>query len=153
MRKTVALILLMSVAMSCSYRKSKQKDEYKSPFEESHGKEWWEVLIPEEDVEFYSKSPKDQLRYAKHAAAESKYKTAIETYLKLYQRESIESGIREEALFNLGRIYSSFLYPYKDYEKSMYFFEKLISEFPDSRFRSKTVKAIENLNQLKKISN
>ena len=97
--------------------------------------------------------PKDQLRYPKHAAAESKYKTAIETYLKLYQRESIESGIREEALFNLGRIYSSFLYPYKDYEKSMYFFEKLISEFPDSRFRSKTVKAIENLNQLKKMSN
>ena len=70
MRYIVTLVLLISFTLSCSYRKTKQKEEHESPFEKSNQEEWWEFLIPDEDVEVYSKRPKDQLRYAKHTAAE-----------------------------------------------------------------------------------
>lgn len=156
--KVATVMLLLSLALSCSTRVTKKE---RDPIEE-HGlghelgthDQWWERVLESiqenPGMEVYSKSPKDQLRYAKHAASEGDYDIAIAVYTRLYTNESIDSAIRAESLFLLGKIYSNLLYPYKDFDKAIYFFEKLIAEFADSRLRFDAEQSIDNIQKFMK---
>ena len=149
MRNMGIALLMLSLFLSCTTRViQKEKD----PVEEHERKsydQWWEIADKMlENVEFYSKSPKGQLRYAKHAASEGDYDLAISVYTRLYKDKSIGAAIRAEALFRLGKIYSSILYTNRDFDKAVYLFEKLISEFPNSEFRLDAEQSIKNIHKL-----
>lgn len=150
MKIIVTVVLLFSIIISCSTRTSKKPEEPFEEYEIGAYDQWWEKDLSGEDIEIYSKSPKDQLRYAKHAASEGDYKTAIKTYLKLYQIETIDSEIGQQALLNLGYNYGNILNPYKNYERAIYFLEKLLSEFPQTKFRSNPEQSIRNIHKLMK---
>lgn len=95
MRIIVTVVLLVCLIISCSSGVSKKKEEPFEEYELGPYDQWWERdLELGTEVELYSKSPKDQLRYAKHAASEGAYKIAIATYFKLYKNETIYSAIR-----------------------------------------------------------
>ncbi len=153
MRNVGIVLLLLSLVLSCSTRVvQKEKDPIEEQEKESQD-QWWdvatEVLENLQNAEFYSKSPEDQLRYAKHAASKGDYDLAIAVYSKLYKDESNDAAIRAEALFRSGKIYSNLLYLYKDYDKALYFFEKLIAEFPDSQFHTDAEQSIKNIHKIK----
>ncbi len=151
MRHIGIALLLASLVLSCTPRViQKEKD----PVEEHEGKsydDWWdyadEMIGNLDRVEFYSKSPKDQLRYAKHAESDGDHKLALAVYGKLYHNESAEAPIRAEALFRLAKIYSNLIYTYRDYDKAAHLFEKLISEFPHSEFRAYAEESLKNIHK------
>jgi outer membrane protein assembly factor BamD (BamD/ComL family) len=101
-------------------------------------------------VDFYSKSGEDQLKYAKQFLGEGDYETAGNLFLKIYEKIENDAPIRQEALLNLGNIYSNILYAGRDYEKALFYLEKLLSEFPNSKFRQSAMESIQNI---KKIEN
>ena len=100
-------------------------------------------------MDFYTKSGKGQLKYAKQFAGEGDYETAIDLFLRIYENSKLESAAREEALLNLGNIYANVLYAGKDYKKALSYLEKLITEFPKSELRPDALEAIESVNKLK----
>ncbi len=152
MKNIPIVVLFVSLVLSCSTRIiQKEKD----PVEEQERKSYdhWSDYANQmfenlENVEFYSKKPEGQLRYAKHAASEGDYDLAIAVFSKLYKDESNGVAIRSEALFRLGKIYSSLLYTQRDFDKATYLFEQLIFEFRNSLFRPEAEEAIKNIQKL-----
>ncbi len=130
---TLSFLLLM-IVISCAKYKTHH-------FPESSEKDF--------HVDFYSKSGKDQLKYAKQFLGEGDYKTASNLFHKIYENTEVEAPIRQEALMNLGNIYSNVLYAGKDYEKALFYMEKLLAEFPDTKFRQAAEEGIENIKEIK----
>jgi tetratricopeptide (TPR) repeat protein len=77
------------------------------------------------------------------------YAKAIELYQSVYENESAKAEYRSQALFELGKIHSDLLNPRKDYQKAESYFEKLISEFPDSDLRKEAEKQLERIRELR----
>ena len=100
-----------------------------------------------DDVFVYTDKPESQIKYAKHMTRKRKFDKAIETYLKLYEDKNIKSEYREESLYNLGLLFSNMLYPQRDDKKSRYYFEKLLDEFPQSKFKDMAKEKLEYLKQ------
>lgn len=133
MKQLMAIIIPLLIIASCARYKTHQ-------YPEANEKDF--------HVDFYSKSGDDQLKYAKQFAGEGDYETAIDLFLRIYENTKLESAAREEALLNLGNIYASVLYTGKDYEKALYYLEKLLKEFPETQFRSGAVESIKNIKEL-----
>lgn len=129
----VIITILLFLITSCAGYKTHQ-------YPEANEKEY--------HVDFYSRSSEDQLEYAKQFAGEGDYKTAISLYLDIYENNEIDSTIRQEALWNLGNAYSNVLYPGKDYQKALYFLEKLLNEFPETPFWPNVAESIANIKNL-----
>lgn len=129
----ITIILLSLILTSCARYKTHQ-------YPGAEEKEY--------HVAFYSGSGEDQLKYAKQFLGEGDFETAIELFLKIYENTKIDSKIRQEALLNLGNIYSNVLYTGKDYEKALYYLESLLNEFPETEFRAS---AIESIDYVKKM--
>jgi len=85
-----------------------------------------------------------QLTLAKKLEAISKQLTLAK---KLFEQGNYEASLEEnknvlslsndrppgdEALFNMGLIYAHYRNPQKDYKKSIFYFEKLLKEYPKS---------------------
>lgn len=100
-----------------------------------------------DEVYIYTDKPESQIRYAKHMTRKRKFDKAIETYLKLYESKNTESKYREESLYNLGLLFSNILYPERDDKKSRYYFEKLLDEFPETKFKDVVEEKLEYLKQ------
>lgn len=66
----------------------------------------------------------------------------------IYQNTLHKPEIRQKALLNLGYIYSSVLFSGKDYENAFFYWQTLLKEFPDTKFRAETEAAIENIQRL-----
>jgi tetratricopeptide (TPR) repeat protein len=133
MKHLINLILLSLIITSCARYKAHQ---YPGADEKEY------------HIDFYSESGEDQLKYAKQFSGEGDYKTAIDLFLKIYENTKTDSTIRQEALLNLGNIYSNVLYAGKDYEKALYYFEKLLNEFPDTEFRVSVIESIDNVKKM-----
>lgn len=129
----MTILILLLVIASCTRYKTHQ-------YPEANEKDY--------HVDFYSKSAQDQLKYAKQFAGEGDYETAIDLFLQIYENAKFDSTIRQEALLNLGNIYANVLYTGKDYEKALFYLEKLLKEFPETQFRSVTKESIKNIKEL-----
>ncbi len=152
MKKMGIFLLLLSSVLSCTTRTiQKERDPVEEHERKSYDDLWDvanEMLENLQNTEFYSKSPEDQLRYAKHAASAGDYDLAIAVYTGLYKDRTTDAAIRAEALFRLAKTYSSLLYKNRDFDKAVYLFEKLLSEFPRSQFRGDAEESIKNINKL-----
>jgi len=71
------------------------------------------------------------LRSGKALLAQGDYEGAIHEHLKILSL-SIHRPPEDEALFNMAWIYAHPGYPKKDYKKSIFFFDKLLKDFPQS---------------------
>jgi tetratricopeptide (TPR) repeat protein len=71
------------------------------------------------------------LHRGKGLLAQADYEGAIHEHLKILSL-AIHRPPEDEALFNMARIYAHPGYPNKDYQKSIFFFEKLLKDFPQS---------------------
>lgn len=131
--KHLISIIILSLIASCARYKAHQ-------YPGANEKEY--------HIDFYSESGEDQLKYAKQFSGEGDYKTALDLFLKIYDNTKTDSTIRQEALFHLGNIYSNVLYAGKDYNKSLYYFEKLLNEFPDTEFRVSAIESIDNVKKM-----
>jgi tetratricopeptide (TPR) repeat protein len=78
------------------------------------------------------------LRLGKGLLAQGDYEGALNENLKILSL-AIHRPPEDKALFNMGWIYAHPENPRKDYEKSMFFFKKLLEDFPQSSW-SKRVK-------------
>ncbi len=144
-------MLIFGLVFACSTRVSQKEKEPFEDYELGPYDQTWQRKMQVNLTDVYSKSPKSQLRYAKHAAAEGDYDIAIAVFTRLLKTEEEDSGVRAEALYLLGKIYSNILYPYKDYQKAIYLLEKFIAEYPDSEFRLKAEQSLENIQKLMKM--
>lgn len=133
MQRQTIIILLLLLITSCAKYKTHQYPE---------------ANVKDYHVDFYTKSGKDQLKYAKQFAGEGDYETAIDLFLRIYENTNLKSAAREEALLNLGNIYANVLYAGKDYKKALSYLEKLTTEFPKSELRPDALESIENVNNL-----
>lgn len=133
MKQLMAIIILLLIIASCARYKTHQ-------YPEANEKNY--------HVDFYTKSGKDQLKYAKQFAGEGDYEKAIDLFQRIYENTKLESAAREEALLNLGNIYANVLYTGKDYEKTLFYLEKLLKEFPKTEFRSGVTESIKDIKEL-----
>ncbi|MCB9067204.1 MAG: hypothetical protein R3C41_13310 [Calditrichia bacterium] len=92
MKQLMAIIILLLIIASCARYKTHQ-------YPEANEKNY--------HVDFYTKSGKDQLKYAKQFAGEGDYEKAIDLFQRIYENTKLESAAREEALLNLGNIYAN----------------------------------------------
>lgn len=99
-------------------------------------------------VHIYSQDPDDQIEYAKNLSKQGKYEKAIKIYLDIYNNKDVESEYQEEALFNIGLVYSNVFNYKKDFKKSIFYLEKLLEEFPKTKFREKAETKIENIKRI-----
>lgn len=99
-------------------------------------------------VDFYSRSGEDQLDYAKQFLGEGNYEQAGELFLKIYDDWGLKPGVREEALLNLGRLYSNILNPNRNYQKTILYLEMLLKEFPDGSLRSDALASIASAKEM-----
>ena len=77
---------------------------------------------------------------------------AVDLYYKIYSDTTIEGQYRQEALFNLGMMYSDDAETVEDYEEALYYFKKLLSEFRRTTFREKATRQTRYIrNQLKRM--
>ena len=76
------------------------------------------------------------LHSGKGLLAQGDYEGAIHEHLKILSL-AIHRPPEDEALFNMAWIYAHPGYPNKDYKKSVFFFEKLLKDFPQSSWSQK----------------
>jgi tetratricopeptide (TPR) repeat protein len=94
-------------------------------------------------TELHGSSDEADLELGKHYRTEGDYERATEAFLRVYENESGKVAHRSQALFELGKTYSDLLNPQKDYQKASFYFEKLLSDYPDSDLRKETGKQLD----------
>lgn len=77
------------------------------------------------------------LHSGKGLLAQGDYEGAIHEHLKILSL-AIHRPPEDEALFNMAWIYAHPGYPKKDYKKSIFFFEKLLKDFPQSSWSERS---------------
>jgi tetratricopeptide (TPR) repeat protein len=92
------------------------------------------------------------LRHSKELLAQGDYEGASNANLKILSL-AIHRSPEDRALFNMGLIYTHPKNPKKDYEKSLFFFKKLMMDYPQSPWAERAkiwtgiLQEIEELNQ------
>lgn len=77
------------------------------------------------------KAVSEYLVFAKKMLEQGNYEASVEENQKVLSL-SHNGPPGDEALFSMGLIYAHFGNPRKDYEKSIFFFRKLLKEYPKS---------------------
>lgn len=99
-------------------------------------------------VTFLGSRDAAQLEVGRQAKIEGDYDKAIEAFLSVYENRSAESKYREQALYELGQAYSDLLNLKKDYKKALFYFKKLIAEFPATGLRDQAESRINKIRKL-----
>ena len=140
---TVAILPLLAIILliGCTLKRISTKTTFSKDDFYPESRKWkTEVTIHKS---------KDEARFetGKQYVKEGLYEKAVQTFLLVYQDQSANKTYREQALLELGKIYSDILNPQKDYEKALVYFEKLISEFPESNLLEEAQKKRENVRE------
>jgi hypothetical protein len=91
-----------------------------------------------DEEEYYVKKQKNanaKLVYADNLIKLGDYQLGIRIYLEVYNDIKYRDDQRDDAIFKLGKIYESVLYEDADINKSIYYYELLMMEFPLSDCR------------------
>lgn len=89
-----------------------------------------------QSIRIFPNTPSGRLAHAKHLSSTGNYAEATRTYYGLYTDVEADKGIRAEACFRLGQLYSSLLNQQRNEKVAVYFFEKLLSDFRNSEFQA-----------------
>ena len=91
----------------------------------------------------------EKLEHAKYLMVKKNYKSAEKELEEVHADTTIARKYREEALFQLGELNANFLNPHKDNEKALQYYRKLLTEFPETKFKENAQNKINTLkNQL-----
>ncbi len=86
------------------------------------------ATLKELNTKYYAQK---KLLHSKELLAKGDYKGALEENRKVLSL-FVKGPPGDEALFNIGLIYSHYKNPEKDYKKSIKYFTKLINNYPQS---------------------
>jgi hypothetical protein len=93
-----------------------------------------------------------KLEEARLTLSKGNFKLAEEMYLAVFNDSSLASEFRQEALFNLGSMYSNDAVSIAEYEIALDYFRLLSGEFPKNPFKEKTNREIRYIrNQIKRL--
>ena len=99
-------------------------------------------------------SPEYKLEEARLTLSKGNFQGAVDLYLIIYKDETIDPGYREEALFNLGMMYSDDAASVEEYEIALKYLRQLSSDFPKTQYKEKTNREIRYIrNQIKRMRN
>lgn len=97
-------------------------------------------------------SPEYKLNEARLTLSKGNFQGAVDLYLLVYNDETIEPVYREEALFNLGMMYSDDAASIEEYELALKYLRQLTADFPKTQFKEKTNREIRYIrNQIKRL--
>lgn len=128
--KIFLLFISCFVLFSCSGHKLVKDFEKQDIPESAAGLEEFQIGDDDEDNVITQKNANARLVYADNLIKLGDYELAIRIYLKIYDDDKYREDQRDDALFKLGLTYESVLFENADYNKSIYYYELLITEFP-----------------------
>ncbi len=143
--KLIILLICCSVLYSCSGHKLVKDFEKQDIPESAAGLEEFQIGDEEEDNVITQKNANARLVYADNLIKLGDYQLGIRIYLEVYNDDKYREDQRDDALFRLGLTYESVLFENADYNKSIYYYELLITEFPLSDRRLEAYQRSESL--------
>ena len=103
-------------------------------------------------VDVDKNSPEYKLEEARLTLSKGNFQGAVDLYLLIYNDETIDPIYREEALFNLGMMYSDDAASIVEYEIALKYLRQLSSDFPKTQYKEKTNREIRYIrNQIKRL--
>ncbi len=130
--KYYRILPVLLLLLSCSSRYS-QTETTKSEIDESYSTS---TTLP------VSVDDEDKLSYASRAAGEGQWMESIHSYQGVYDNKKASAEDRSRALLGLGDVWSNPLNPFRDFGTSLFYLDKVATEFPDSAIRPKAEKKI-----------
>jgi hypothetical protein len=135
MRRIVLCLLVLAAAVGCGKRATLNQTytEGESPMgepEETYGA----------DVSLKSPEESD-LAKAEGLVREQKFDDAQRIFEDLVERA--HGDVREEALYELGDLQGHLLNPNKDYQRAIVTLNRLLAEYPGTKYRLQAEQAIE----------
>lgn len=129
------LLLLVWPNTSCTYRDLRKEPDPVTGYDTGPYDQPIPPEVKDQKNEYFWKTDKGKLTYAKAAQSDGNYKLAIQVLMELLSKENLDDEIKEEALYLSGRVYSTLLNPGRDDQKSAYYLKWLLRQYPASRFR------------------
>lgn len=130
--KYYRILPVLLLLLSCSSRYS-QTETTQSAIDESYSTSTT-IPVPVDD--------EDKLSFASRAASEGKWMESIHSYQGIYDNTTASSEDRSRALLGLGDAWSNPLNPFRDFGTSLFYLNKVTTEFPDAAVRPKADKKI-----------
>jgi outer membrane protein assembly factor BamD (BamD/ComL family) len=97
-------------------------------------------------------SPEFKLKEARLTLSKGDFQGAVDLYLLIYNNDTIDPIYREEALYNLGMMYSGDAASIDEYEIALKYLRQLSSDFPKTQYKEKTNREIRYIrNQIKRL--
>ncbi|NQT64908.1 MAG: hypothetical protein HQ554_01885 [FCB group bacterium] len=143
--KIFVLFVCCFVLFSCTGHKLVKDFEKQDIPESAAGLEEFQIGDAEEDQVRTQKNANARLVYADNLIKLGDYQLGIRIYLEVYNDVKYRVDQRDDALFRLGLTYESVLFENADYNKSIYYYELLITEFPLSDRRLEAYQRSESL--------
>lgn len=136
--KYYRILPVLLLLLSCSSRYTRTETT-KSDIDESYSTS---TTLPI-DVD-----SEDKLAYASRAAGEGEWMESIHAYQGVYDDRSAAAEDRSRALLGLGDVWANPLNPFKDYGTSLFYLQKIGTEFPDSKHLAKAQNKIESVRMM-----
>ena len=89
-----------------------------------------------------------RLARAKQLVRDGRYAEAVREFRSVYEKGGAKSADRQEALFQLGVVYSDLLNPHRNPETAIAHFKNLLREFPGTSYGKDAQERIANLERL-----
>ena len=97
-------------------------------------------------------SPEYKMEEARLTLSKGNFQGAVDLYLAIYNNETLDPVFREEALFNLGMMYSDDALSVEEYEIALKYLRQLSADFPKTQYKEKTNREIRYIrNQIKRL--
>jgi len=110
--------------------------------------------VPQRTIEnnLDKNSPEYKLKKARLTLSKGDFQGAVDLYLSLYNDIKVGTVYREEAMFNLGMMYSDEAASIEEYETALKYLRQLSADFPKTQYKEKTNREIRYIrNQIKRL--
>ena len=134
--KMFTLFICCFVLFSCTKNKLvKDFETQEVPESATEIHEFQLVAEENEDDQLRQKDAHGQIVISDHLVKLDDFQKAIITYQEVYEDENYKDEQRGEALFKLAAAHECILNDNIDMDKSLYYYQLLIAEFPASKYR------------------
>ena len=97
-------------------------------------------------------SPEYRLKEARLTLLKGVFQGAVDLYLNIFNDSAVDTVFREDALFNVGKMYSDAAETEDDYITALKYLRQLKSIFPKTQYKEKTNREIRYIeNQMRRL--
>lgn len=140
------MLICCFVLFSCTKNKLVKDFEMQEvPESAAEIHDFQQVADENEDDQLRQKDAHGQIVFSDHLVKLDDFPKAIITYKEIYEDEHNKDSQRAEALFKLAAAHECVLNDNMDLDKSLYYYQLLIAEFPASKYRLDTFQRIGSL--------